>query len=192
MTCSRGLRQRKASCNQDPFTASRLGQQSGSCFSCTQQTVSDYLLPGEAVVYLTYSIYVQERWRRKSLIIGWENVGSAVVSCSSHLFKQELREAYTYCFLNVCFGLESVMPKSVMFWFWYVFVFTWCLSFSSFFVLLVSAFLEPFPSPRPAIFSIPSLLSLSLCFDFQGIPGEPGKRGKMGRPVKFCLNILYR
>lgn len=34
--------------------------------------------------------------------------------------------------------------------------------------------------------------SLSLLFHFQGIPGEPGKRGKMGRPVKFCLNILYR
>ena len=26
----------------------------------------------------------------------------------------------------------------------------------------------------------------------QGVSGEPGSRGKMGRPVKFCLNILYR
>lgn len=27
---------------------------------------------------------------------------------------------------------------------------------------------------------------------FQGIPGVHGKKGKMGRPVKFSLNIFYR
>lgn len=37
-------------------------------------------------------------------------------------------------------------------------------------------------------------LSLNSCFlsCFQGIPGVHGKKGKMGRPVKFSLNILLR
>ncbi len=60
------------------------------------------------------------------------------------------------------------------------------------FLLSFSVFLKPFPLPLVLRFLF-HLCSLSLSrFDFQGIPGEPGKRGKMGRPVKFCLNILYR
>lgn len=62
-------------------------------------------------------------------------------------------------------------------------------------VVLMSFFcLSSFPVFLKLLFSLfcsvfhPTALS---CFDFQGIPGEPGKRGKMGRPVKFCLNILY-
>ncbi len=79
MTCSRGLRQRKAGCNQDlsSHPASQPASQpashrDGSHRSCTQQSVSACLLPGETGVYLTY-IYM--RWRPKFLIIGWENVG---------------------------------------------------------------------------------------------------------------------
>jgi len=51
------------------------------------------------------------RRRLKSLIMGWENTGEAAVSCSSHA-QQELREAYS--FLIMCFGIESVMLKSVV------------------------------------------------------------------------------
>lgn len=46
--------------------------------------------------------------------------------------------------------------------------------------------------PLLTFFSHSIFIFFVSCFHFQGIPGEPGKRGKMGRPVKFCLNILYR
>lgn len=56
MTCSRGLRQRMAGCNQD--LSSQPASQPARCLTpCTQQTVSACLLPGETGVYLTY-IYV--------------------------------------------------------------------------------------------------------------------------------------
>lgn len=160
-------------------------QQDGSHLNCAQQTLSACLLPGETAVYLAY---ICMRWRPKSLMIGWENVAKAAVSCSSHLLKQELREVHSYGFLIVCLGLQSFMPKCVMFWFWYAF-YIMSLSFFSFFLLPV--FLEPFPFSLLLCFPFHLLLSL-LFWLFQGIPGEPGKRGKMGRPVKFCLNILYR
>lgn len=35
------------------------------------------------------------------------------------------------------------------------------------------------------------LYLLNAIFLFQGIPGGHGKKGEMGRPVKFSLNILH-
>lgn len=177
----------RAGCNQDLSSQPAIKMVHTSYCSCTPQTVSACLLPGETGVYLTYIyMYICIRWRPKSLIIGWENVGSAAVSCSSHLLKQEWRGAHSYGFLIVCFGLQSVATKCVMFWFWYAFYIMY------FFLFLLCFFCLPrtLSSPPSALFSVPPLLSL--VSHFQGIPGEPGKRGKMGRPVKFCLNILYR
>lgn len=96
----------------------------------------------------------------------WCWIGCSQLFFVVAIWKWFLATAFSVFTCFTCLSLDVLMS------FFY-------LSFPLFFKLLFSSFCSVF---RPTALS---------CFDFQGIPGEPGKRGKMGRPVKFCLNILY-
>lgn len=122
-----------------------------------------------------YSTKICIKHGTKSQPIGWKDLRQAAVSCSSHLLL-ETQKLWLY---EMTFLLQQ---SDVLVYYLTCFLLNFCL-----FLPFLSAILKPFP-----FFLISSSTSALLCLNFQGISGEPGKRGKMGRPVKFCLNILYR